>query len=78
MNERLATMEADIKYIKEFVENDRKSMRKHIDTAQGYRDRVIRLNGVGEDLKGHIISDRRMFFLIITLQAGIFLKLLFL
>ena len=78
VDERLALIEKDIGYIKTFIDEDRHKMKDHIETSEEFRSKVIELSHFGEDLDNHIIADRWMFGLLITLEVAALGKLFFL
>lgn len=78
-NVRLSVIEQDLKYIREFIEEDRRAYKDHLLTAQHYRDRVAALEHQQKAFERafdtHCLWDRWLFGTIITVGLGILLKL---
>lgn len=66
----------DIQYIKQFIENDRKRFEKHIEESELYRIKVDTFGAIDSKMNDHIVQDRWMFGIIITLLIFILGKVL--
>ena len=74
----IAVIKKDIEYIREFIQDDRHKFEKHIDEAEGYRQRVNGLEVLRHhiakqevNLENHIIADRWTFGVSFSLLIGI-------
>ena len=71
---RLASIEKDLTYIRDFIESDREAYKEHLKTAENYRSRVTILE---ERDKGHSrehIYYRWLFGIIISVGIALLTK----
>jgi len=63
----MAVVKNDVKHIKQMLSDTNSRYEDHIETSQGFRDKVTRLNGI----RGEVFMHRWVFGLIITILAVI-------
>lgn len=74
---QLKLVQQDVKYIREFIEEDRKRYDKHMEESVEYRRKVDSYENVGKSIKDHVGVDKWMFTTIITILLFILGKLFF-
>ena len=75
MQTDIALIKQDVKHVREVVEKQSGSIETIATQVRCNSEHRIRMNGIKEEFKGHVVQDRWLFGLIITLIVGLFIKI---
>jgi len=77
MQTDIALIKQDVKHVREMVDSQSKIFGELVTQVKQNSEYRIRMNGLKEEFKGHVIQDRWMFGLLVTILIGVFVKLLY-
>lgn len=64
-----------VAYIEKEIKANLERFEEHIDTAQGFRDKVSAYDSVKKELDAHVIADRWFYGLVVTMNMAILVKI---
>jgi hypothetical protein len=73
---KLSNIEKDVSYIKKFIDDDREKYNEHVESSQGFRDKVITHENQIDGIKNELTLLKWMLGIIITVGLALLGKLL--
>jgi len=73
----VALIKMDIGHVREVLESQNELLHSAMTQVSNNTEHRIRMNGIKDDFHDHVVQDRWMFGLMITMLVGIFIKVVF-
>ena len=73
----VALIKQEVGHVKDLIEGQNKMLTSVVDQVKYNTEHRIRMNGIKDSFHGHVVQDRWLFGLIITMIIGLFVKIVF-
>jgi len=71
----VAEIKTKVAYIEKEIRANLERFEEHIETAQGFRDKVSAFDPHRKEFEAHVLADRWLFGVVITMNMAILVKI---